>query len=135
MARAVYISAVEASARAAELGLGFILDLKADSAHALVEGLGRKVRIDEPTTRAVVDAALEEILTAELDRDTLELQRAANRGVIVEKLRAALDANQLFVSLQNPTASQVAAQTRSLTRQMTALIRLAAAELDSQDGT
>ena len=41
-----------------------------------------------------------------------------------DRLRAALETNTRYISLEKPTAAQVAAQTKALTRQVSALLKL-----------
>jgi hypothetical protein len=60
-------------------------------------------------------------------------------GGVESALRAkavtALATNATFLAIASPTAAQVATQAKALTRQSTALIRLAANQLDSTSGT
>jgi hypothetical protein len=51
------------------------------------------------------------------------------------KARQALAANVTFLAIANPTAAQVATQSKALTRQVDALIRIVVNELDSTAGT
>lgn len=49
------------------------------------------------------------------------------------KVRQAIDANSAFLAIGSPTNAQVLAQTRVLTRECTALIRLMARTIDGLD--
>lgn len=56
-------------------------------------------------------------------------------GVLQAKAAAALATNATFLAIASPTAAQVAAQAKALTRQIDALIRIVANQLDSTSGT
>jgi hypothetical protein len=56
-----------------------------------------------------------------------------NAASIRDLAAAALAANRTFIALPTPTNTQVVAQTKALTRQMNALIRLALGRLDGTD--
>lgn len=58
-----------------------------------------------------------------------------NRRNFLEAAQQAVDGNQAYLALTNPTAAQVAAQVRALTRQVTALIRVVAAREADRIGT
>lgn len=58
-----------------------------------------------------------------------------NAATLREKATQALTANNTFLALASPTNAQVLAQTRTLTRECSALIRLALNLLDTTDGT
>ena len=59
----------------------------------------------------------------------------ANRAQLLAKLPQALQVNQAFLANASPTQADVVAQVRTLTRQVSALIRVVASQLDSQTGT
>ena len=58
-----------------------------------------------------------------------------NKEALLNKARTALTNNNAFLSIATPTTAQAVAQTKALTRQMNALIKLIANDLASQDGT
>jgi hypothetical protein len=59
----------------------------------------------------------------------------ANRRSIIDKIPAALVANDAFLAIVSPTQTQVLAQTRLLTRQANAAMRLIDNRFDSTEGT
>lgn len=61
--------------------------------------------------------------------------REDNRTAIIGKVLSALQTNQTYLGRTNPSTAQNTAQVQALTRQMTALIRIAVDQLDSQAGT
>lgn len=62
-------------------------------------------------------------------------QEDANNAALIGKARAAIQANSDFLANQSPTQAQVLTQVRMLTRENTALIRLALGLTDSLEGT
>lgn len=68
---------------------------------------------------------------AELAGDTAN----TNRGTLTTRASAALTGNASFLAIATPTAAQVAAQVKALTRQVNALIRLQVGALDDVTGT
>lgn len=62
-------------------------------------------------------------------------QAQANGAALQAKAAQALTGNIAYLALSTPTAAQVAAQVQALTRQVDALIRLAANQLAATDGT
>lgn len=61
--------------------------------------------------------------------------REGNTRTIEDRARAALTANATYLALASPTNAQNLAQIRLLTRECSALIRLALDDLDTIDGT
>lgn len=61
--------------------------------------------------------------------------QATNADALRTKARAAITANDAFLALASPTNAQTLAQVRALTRETTALIRLAVKALDTTSGT
>lgn len=59
--------------------------------------------------------------------------QVANAATIKTQAQAALTANKAFLAVASPTAAQVSAQVKALTRQNQALIRLALDLLDNTD--
>lgn len=59
----------------------------------------------------------------------------ANADTLRDRAATALTANAAFLAITSPTNAQVLAQTRVLTRENTALIRLVLGLLDSTDGS
>lgn len=64
-----------------------------------------------------------------------EATRSVNEATIQSRAKAALTANGAFLALTSPTNAQVLAQTKILTRECSALIRLALRLLDTTAGT
>lgn len=57
----------------------------------------------------------------------------ANKRTVEDRAQQALTGNAAFLASPAPTAAQVAAQVRALTRQSNALIRLALGKFDATD--
>lgn len=96
-------------------------------------GLAMTANLHEGTTTitTVGDydlAALEAAVAAHVAID-----EEANRVTIQDRARAALTANTTYLALTSPTAAQVAAQVKALTRQNNALIRLMLGKFDAVD--
>lgn len=60
---------------------------------------------------------------------------AANRATLVQRATTALTANDTFLALASPTNAQTLAQVKMLTKECSALIRLAVGALDATTGT
>lgn len=58
-----------------------------------------------------------------------------NQADLMAKAAAALNVNSTFLAIATPTNAQVVAQTRALTRQVNALIRLRIGDFSSTVGT
>lgn len=89
-------------------------------------------------TAAGVGEASRSAIQAVIDAYTLDVDLANASDaldVLRSKARRALDGNNTFLALQSPTQAQVLAQERALTRQVTALIRIALGLSDSIEGT
>lgn len=88
----------------------------------------------EPYTQAEQDAlaAAAPIAAA---AETATSQRTANAATLRDRAAAALDANATFLAIGAPTQAQTLAHVKILTKESTALIRLALNLLDSVDGT
>lgn len=59
----------------------------------------------------------------------------ANADTIRTKAQQALTINATFLAIATPTAAQIAAQTRALTKECNAIIRLLVNQLDDISGT
>jgi hypothetical protein len=60
---------------------------------------------------------------------------ATNRDALLAKVGPALTTNAAYLALASPTTAQNTAQIKALTREVSALARLVAAQLDSTTGT
>ena len=60
---------------------------------------------------------------------------AVNEKTLLDKAKTALTANATFLAIATPTNAQVSAQVKALTRQVNALIKLAARDLADTTGT
>jgi hypothetical protein len=60
---------------------------------------------------------------------------AVNEKALLDKAKAALTANATFLAIATPSNAQVSAQVKALTRQVNALIKLAARDLADTSGT
>jgi hypothetical protein len=142
MTRAIYISPDPlAKTRAAALSCGWMPDVPADLAQAVagkvpcavvIGGNGVQVFADTPpVTPSVVLNAI--AADAALDAAAAAAQAVldANGDTLRSRAKTALATNATFLALANPTAAQVATQTKALTRQVDALIRLAIGALDN----
>lgn len=67
--------------------------------------------------------------------EVLQAQALANQATLTQKATAALTANTTFLNLATPTNAQVLAQVQMLTRENSALIRLALNLFDTTAGT
>ena len=74
------------------------------------------IRTFDPAGNLISDVPVTTDITAETVQSTLETQA-----------RSAYTANRTFLAIPAPTNAQVLAQTRALTKQMNAVIRLVAA--------
>lgn len=79
---------------------------------------------------------------AQRDAETRDQLREANKATIADRADVAITANAAFLALASPSNAQVLAQTRVLTRAVTALIRIVLAlllgradKLDTTAGT
>lgn len=86
-----------------------------------ITGLGLAEPLETVAERAAREAAVQ--------------AAGANRRTVEDRARAALTANATYLALGSPTNAQNLAQIRLLTRECSALIRLALNELDTIDGT
>jgi hypothetical protein len=73
------------------------------------------------------------VLVSEID--VPDVPGEVTRRDIEDKLRAAIAANVAYLAKPSPTAGEVGAQVKLLTREVTGLLRLALGALDSADGT
>ena len=83
--------------------------------------------------------APDDVTQATLDQNVADATAAAiaeaNRLALLAKAAAALVANATFLALAAPTNVQVLAQTKSLTRQSNAVIKLLTEQLADTSGT
>lgn len=73
--------------------------------------------------------------TARLAAEDAAATVTTNQATLQARAQAALAANAAFLGLGSPTNAQTLAQVQTLTRECTALIRLALSLLDSTAGT
>lgn len=76
-----------------------------------------------------------ETLAERAAREAAQEAAGANRRTVEQRARVALTANATYLALGSPTNAQNLAQIRLLTRECSALIKLALNELDTTDGT
>lgn len=108
------------------LGLTFLptVDINPTQIIVTAQGVGEGARA---TVQALIDAYV-------IDPDWANASDG-NADALRIKARQALTANSQFLANQSPTQAQVLAQVRMLTRENTALIRLALGAVDSLEGT
>lgn len=134
MTRALYIGPDKA--RAIELGVGWFPDAPPDLAGvpvpgAVVIGASGVQTFPEPLTLATVRAAIAANVALDAAAAAAQAVLDGNAATLRNRAQTALAANATFLALASPTAAQVATQTKALTRQVNALIRLAVNALDS----
>lgn len=93
-----------------------------------LEAVGTKVITPVGTTDAILQTAVTAAAASFVD-----LQ--ANLQSLLQKAQTALTANQTYLGIASPSNAQVVAQVAALTRQVNALIRMAANQLSSTTGT
>ncbi len=130
-------------ARANSLGCGWVPAVPpqftnvATAPCVILSGAGTTVVIPDspPTTAGAVAAAAAPIQTAEAAAAATQTTLNTNADTLRTSAVNALAANATFLAIGSPTAAQVAAQVKALTRQADALIRLVGNQLDSTAGT
>lgn len=70
-----------------------------------------------------------------LDAPTPQVVAETNRAALIDKATQALANNVAFLAVANPSPIQIAAQTKALTRECSAIIRLLLGALDDTSGT
>ena len=60
---------------------------------------------------------------------------ATNRAALLAKVTPAIAANTTYLAIASPTVAQNTAQTKALTRQVNALLRIVGKALDATTGT
>jgi hypothetical protein len=91
-------------------------------------GAGSQVAFTDSEAQAKASDEAAEVLT-----QSATATRVSNAATIRTQAANALAANRTFIALTAPTNAQVVAQTKALSRQMNALIRLALGNLDGTD--
>ena len=93
------------------------------------------VSLDDSTlyTVSAIDAA--SAITAAQAVQTAAQQLVTNQQTLQSRAQAALTANATFLALPSPTAAQTLAQVQTVTKECSALIRLALNLFDSTVGT
>jgi len=138
MTRALYIAPdpVAGKARATELGCGWFPVPPPDLATvpvpgAVVIGASGVQTFPEPLTPSAVRAAIAASVAVEAAAAAADAVLVANGETLRSRAKTALATNATFLAISSPTAAQVATQSKALTRQVDALIRLAVNALDS----
>lgn len=90
----------------------------------LHEGVTTINTVDDSVDLAVLEAAISAHVA---------IDEQANKLTIEDRARLALTANNNYLSITTPTAAQISAQVKALTRQNNALIRLLLNKFDSID--
>lgn len=144
MAQVLYINPDPATqARATTLGCGWMPTVPAQfksvatAPCVILNGAGQMIVISDtpPTTNAAVATALQPILNAEAAAAAAQAVLSGNQTTLQTKAQAALAANATFLALASPTNAQIVAQVQALTKECSALIRLALGVFDSTAGT
>ena len=138
MTRALYIALdpTTGKARALELGCGWFPDRPWDLPTVPVPGAvvigGNGVQtFPEPLTPATVRAAIAADVALDAAAAAAQAVLDGNAATLRSRAQTALAANATFLAIGSPTTAQVTAQSKALTRQVDALIRLAVNALDS----
>ena len=137
MTRALYITSdpVAGKARALELGAGWFdtvpAGMVATPPCAVVIGGNGVQTFPEPLTPATVRAAIAADVALDTTAAAAQAVLDGNAATLRSRAQTALAANATFLAIANPTAAQVATQSKALTRQVDALIRLTINALDS----
>lgn len=107
---------------------GVLIEARDDATQTVTTyGAGGVVTSTRPYTAAEIDAANAANAAALLD---------TNAAALLAKADAALATNATFRALASPTNAQTLAQVKALTRQVSALLRLARRDLlNTTDGT
>lgn len=106
-----------------------------DHGFDLISGIGAVITGTGPWTVTVSNTYSQASLDDYVASFTTAATEAINRAAILAKATAAVVANGTFLALASPTNAQVVAQVRLLTREATALIKVATAALADQTGT
>lgn len=94
-----------------------------------------QIAITHPQASESQRAAIQAIISAYvLDQDRADAGPGI-QGAMLYKARQALTVNATFLALGSLTNAQVLAQVQALTRQIDAIIRIVANQLDSTSGT
>lgn len=142
MPRLLYVNADPATqTRAATLGCQWFPDVPAEfksfatTPCVIVAGGGQMAVLPETTTTAAIATAAAPIIAAETTIVQAETLKIANRDSVFAKARTALTANATFLAIASPSAAQVAAQVKLLTRESNGLIRSLLNQFDDVSDT
>jgi hypothetical protein len=130
-------------ARATVLGCGWMAAVPPEFASitvapcVILSGAGQTVVIPDspPTNAAAVVSAAAPIQALEAAAAATAATQATNAQTLQQNTITALASNATYLALATPTTAQNTAQIKALTRQIDALIRLVANQLDSTAGT
>lgn len=139
MTRALYVSSEPTTGkpRASALGCGWLDTVPSGVVATLpcaivIGGNGVQVFSDSPPiTPATVLAAIAADAALDASAKTAQDVLDGNATTLRTRAQTALAANATYLAIASPTAAQVATQSKALTRQVDALIRLSIGQLDS----
>lgn len=92
-----------------------------------------RVLVEDQGNVKLYNIVNEEGIVVGQEREQMFSTEEVNRLSILNKANQALADNVAFLALTPPTAAQIAAQVKALTRQNNALIRLVLNRMDSAD--
>lgn len=94
-----------------------------------------QIIVSHPSITTANTAAIQSLINAYVLDPVRASLPAGNLGTLLAKAKNALAGNATFLAIASPTAAQVATQTKALTRQVDALIKIVANDLADTSGT